>query len=213
MKKLKFIIVGILGSLLVRLLAVTLRIYDIPRGFSKKTKTTHALYAFWHCMMLMAGYAGRNSNIQVLISQHSDGEYIAQVARRMGLNTIRGSTTHGGARAVKALIDKIRQGYSVIITPDGPRGPRFTVQPGCIFLAKKSRLPIIPVVVGLSRYWELPSWDGFRIPKPFSRVIVMYGDPVYVPPDLDDHGMECYRLLLEQTMISMAEKADILVRQ
>lgn len=213
MEKTKFFVVGILGSWLIKLLALTLRIDDIPRGFNKKIKTTHAVYTFWHCMLFVGAYVGRNKDLQVLISQHSDGEYIAQVIQRLGYGVIRGSTTRGGMRAVKALVDKIRVGLSVVVTPDGPRGPRFVFQAGSIFLSKKTRLPIIPVVIGLSSYWELPSWDRFRIPKPFSRALMMYGDPICIPSDLDENGMEEYRLLLEKTMQEMAEKADNLVRK
>ena len=157
MKKLKFIIVGFLGAWLIKLLASTIRIDDEPKGFNEKTKTYHAIYAFWHCMMLIPAYVGRNSKIQVLISHHSDGEYIARVIKRLGFGVIRGSTTRGGMRAIKSLVDKIREGYPVAITPDGPRGPRFVVQPGSIYLSKKTQLPIIPTVVGLSSYWTLPS--------------------------------------------------------
>ncbi len=213
MKKLKFILVGILGAWLIRLLAFTIRIDDEPKGFNEKAKTYHALYAFWHCMMLIPAYVGRKSKIQVLISQHSDGEYIARVIQRLGFGVIRGSTTRGGMRAVKALVDKIREGYSVAITPDGPRGPRFVVQPGSIYLGKKTQLPIIPTVVGLSSYWALPSWDKFRIPKPFSRALMLYGEPIHIPPNLSDEDMERYRLSLEQTMINMAERADMLVQK
>ena len=213
MKKLKFFVVGILGAWLIRLLAFTIRIDDEPKGFNEKAKTYHALYAFWHCMMLIPAYVGRKSKIQVLISQHSDGEYIARVIQRLGFGVIRGSTTRGGMRAVKALVDKIREGYSVAITPDGPRGPRFVVQPGSIYLGKKTQLPIIPTVVGLSSYWALPSWDKFRIPKPFSRALMLYGEPIHIPPNLSDEELERYRLSLEQTMINMAERADMLVQK
>src|SRR3989338_2174304 len=213
MKNLKFIIVGILGAWLIKLLAFTIRIDDEPKGFNEKTKTYHAIYAFWHCMMLIPAYVGRKSKIQVLISQHSDGEYIAQVINRLGFGVVRGSTTRGGIRALKALVDKIREGCPVAITPDGPRGPRFVVQTGVIYLGKKTQLPVIPVVVGLSSYWELPSWDRFRIPKPFSRALMFYGDPIQIPSNINEEEMERYRLLLEQTMKEMTEKADILARQ
>lgn len=213
MKKLKFLIVGILGSWLIRLLAFTIRIDDEPKGFNRKIDTIQAIYPFWHCMMLVPAYVGRNRNIQVLISQHSDGEYIAQVIKRLGFGVIRGSTTRGGMRAIKALVDKVRKGDSVAITPDGPRGPRFVVQPGSVYLGKKTQLPIIPTVAGLSSYWELPSWDKFRIPKPFSRALMMYGDPIHIPPNLSEEEMEHCRLSLEQTLQEMAEKADALVQK
>ena len=214
MKKLKFLIVGILGAWLIKLLALTIRIDDDPKGFNEKIKSLHVIYASWHCMLLIpTTHVGRKNKIQVLISQHSDGEYIAQVIKRLGFGVIRGSTTRGGMRAVKALVDKAREGYPLAITPDGPRGPRFIVQPGSIYLGKKTQLPIIPTVVGLSRYWELPSWDRFRIPKPFSRALVMYGEPIHIPPNISNEEMEHYRLLLEKTMKEIAEKADNLVQQ
>lgn len=213
MEKLKFFIVGILGAWLIKLLAFTIRIQDDPRGFNEKVTTIHAIYTFWHCMMLVPAYVGRNKNIQVLISQHSDGEYIAQVIKRLGFGVIRGSTTRGGARAVKAMVDKIRDGHPVAITPDGPRGPRFVVQPGSIYLSQKTRLPIIPTTVGISRYWKLPSWDEFRIPKPFSRALMMYGDPIHIPQHLSEDEMERYRLKVEKIMKEMTESADILVRK
>ncbi|MDR4507349.1 MAG: lysophospholipid acyltransferase family protein [Candidatus Brocadiaceae bacterium] len=213
MKKLKFLLVGILGSWLIRVLAYTIRIEDMPRGFNAKVKGVRGVFTVWHCMMLLLASVGRNSNIQILISRHSDGEYIAQVARRLGLGVVRGSTTRGGSGAVKALVDRIREGCSVAITPDGPRGPRCIVQPGSIYVSQKTGLPIIPVALGLSRFWTLPSWDKFRIPKPFSRALVVYGDPIYIPSVMTDEEMERYRLLVETHMKDMAEKADRLVRK
>lgn len=212
MKKLKFFIVGILGAWFIKLLALTIRIQDEPRGFNEKITTIHAIYTFWHCLMLIPAFVGRNKNIQVLISQHSDGEYIAQVIKRLGFGVIRGSTTRGGARAVKGMVDKIREGYPVAITPDGPRGPRCIVQSGCIYLSQKTGLPIIPATIGLSHYWKLPSWDEFRIPKPLSRALIMYGDPIHIPPNLTEEETEHYRLLVEKIMNEMTETADASVR-
>ncbi|QQR65646.1 MAG: lysophospholipid acyltransferase family protein [Candidatus Brocadia sp.] len=212
MKKFKFFIAGILGAWLIRSLALTIRIHEEPQGFTKKIITTHAIYTFWHCLMLIPAYVARNKNIQVLISQHSDGEYIAQVIKRLGFGVIRGSTTRGGRRAVKVMIDKMREGSSVAITPDGPRGPRFVMQPGSIYLSQKTGLPIVPAAIGLASYWKLPSWDEFRIPKPFSRALIMCGDPIYIPSNLTGQEMEYYRLLVERIMNEMTEKADIVVR-
>ncbi|MCF6150494.1 MAG: lysophospholipid acyltransferase family protein [Candidatus Kuenenia sp.] len=213
MKKLKFYITGILGCLLIRVLLFTLRIDHEPKGSLEKLKKTQNIFAIWHCTLLCLVYMGRNANIQVLISQHTDGEYIASVIKRIGFGVIRGSTTRGGARALKALVDKAKAGYSLAITPDGPRGPRYVVQAGCIYLAKKTGIPLLPVTVGLSNYWKLPSWDEFRIPKPFSRALILYGDPFFVPSQLSEEEMETYRLSLEKTMREMMEKADSMIQQ
>ena len=148
----------------------------------KKIKTYHAIYAFWHCMMLIPPSSAERARYRVLISQHSDGEYIARVIKKLGFGVIRGSTTRGGMRAIKALVDKIREGYPVAITPDGPRGPRFCCSAWKYLSRQKTQLPIIPMVVGLASYWTLPSWDKFRIPKPFSRALMLYGDPIHIPP-------------------------------
>ncbi|MBW7943526.1 MAG: hypothetical protein H3C64_14355, partial [Candidatus Kuenenia stuttgartiensis] len=90
---------------------------------------------------------------------------------------------------------------------------RCVVQSGCIYLGKKTGVPILPVTVGMSNYWKLPSWDEFRIPKPFSRVLILYGKPLFIPPQLNDEEMEAYRLLLERTMCEMMKKADLLAQQ
>ncbi|MBM4053543.1 MAG: DUF374 domain-containing protein [Planctomycetes bacterium] len=212
MKKLKFYIAGILGWILIRALLLTLRIDHEPKGSLKKVKRSQNIFSLWHCTLLCLAYIGRNANIQVLISRHSDGEYIASVIKRVGFGVVRGSTTRGGARALKALVDKAKAGYSLAITPDGPRGPRFVAQSGCIYLAKKTGVPLLPVTVGLSNYWKLPSWDEFRIPKPFSRALILYGEPIFIPSQLSEEEMETYRLSLENTMREMMEKADSLIQ-
>lgn len=209
LKKIKFAILGILGSIIIRLLVRTLRIEERPKDLRQKFKDRGEglIYAFWHRMMLVLGPVGRNSNIHVLISQHTDGEYIAQVIKRLGYVVIRGSTTRGGARAMINLVRKARTGFPIAITPDGPRGPRYVVQTGIIYLGQKSGVPILPAALGLSSYWELPSWDRFIIPKPFSKALVLYGDPIYVPPKLNKEQIEEYRLRLQKSLEKITETA------
>ncbi|MEE9260942.1 MAG: lysophospholipid acyltransferase family protein, partial [Candidatus Scalindua sediminis] len=154
-----------------------------------------------------------NLGVKVLISQHTDGEYIAQVIQRLGHNVVRGSTTRGGARALLSFIKNVKEDKtSLAITPDGPRGPRLIVQPGIIFLGQKTGYPILPVSLGLASYWELPSWDRFRIPKPFSKAILMYGDPIKIPPKLDKNKIDEYRMLLEKTLNEMTVEAERVVK-
>ena len=167
------------------------------------------LFALWHSSMLVPAYAGRNLGLKVLISQHRDGEYIARVIQRLGNKVVRGSTTRGGARALLNMIKKIKEEEdSLAITPDGPKGPRFIVQPGIIFLGQKTGYPILPVSLGLTKYWELPSWDRFRIPKPFSKAVLIYGEPITIPPKLEKSEVEEYRELLEKTLNEMGIEAD-----
>ena len=167
----KMTVVGLLGPVVLRLLCLTLRIEEQPAGSSRKlfTEGPRAIIAFWHATMLVLVYQGRGQGIRVLISRHTDGEYIARVIKNMGFGVVRGSSTRGGAGAMINMVKEAENGRFLAVTPDGPRGPREVAQSGIIFLAKKTGLPILPIGLGYSNCWRLPSWDGFRIQKPFSK--------------------------------------------
>jgi hypothetical protein len=106
-----------------------------------------------------------------LTSASKDGELLASIVRRFGLGAVRGSSSRRGALALRELTEVLARGDSdVIITPDGPRGPRYVLSPGLVYLAQKTALPLMRVQVDYTRFWELKSWDRFRIPKPFSKV-------------------------------------------
>ena len=213
-EKIKYFLVGVFGSILIRLLFRTISIREMPDSYSQSLERQgkYAIYAFWHAHMLVPGYVGRNRNIKVLISQHRDGEYIAQIVQRLGYSVARGSTTRGGARALLKMIKKIKEErVSLAITPDGPKGPRFVVQSGAILLGQKTQYPIIPVMIYLAKYWELPSWDRFCIPKPFSKARIFYGDPIMVPPRLEKSDVEEYRVSLERALVKLGNEAERMV--
>jgi len=216
LQKIKYCLVGILGSIIIRLLFRTMSIKEIPNGYLRNLdrQGKHAIYAFWHAHMLLTAYVGRNLNIKVLISQHRDGEYIAQIVQRMGYGVARGSTTRGGARALLNMIKKIKEeSISLAITPDGPKGPRFVAQSGAILLGQKTQYPIIPIMIYLTKYWELSSWDRFCIPKPFSKARMFYGDPIMVPPKLEKTEVEEYRVSLEKALIKLGNEAESIVKE
>ncbi len=148
----------------------------------------------------------------ILISASKDGEYIARIARSVGFVPLRGSSSRLGAPGLKALIELARSGRTVAITPDGPRGPRYSIGPGVLAVAQKSGYPIIPFAIGLSSFWELPSWDRFRIPKPFSRGYACWGEPLSVPPDADDATLDQLAAELRRRMIALEEFADRMAR-
>ena len=206
LEKIKYFLVGVFGSIFFRLLFCTISIREIPDTLSQKYRRQGKcmIYAFWHAHILVPSYVGRNLGAKVLISQHRDGEYIAQVVQWLGNDVARGSTTRGGARALLSIIKKVKEEkVSIAITPDGPKGPRFVVQSGVIMLGQKTRYPIIPVMVHHARCWELPSWDRFCIPKPFSKVVLIYGDPIIIPPKLEKSEVEEYRVSLEKSFIKL----------
>ncbi len=121
----------------------------------------------------------------MLVSEHSDGEIIAQIGARLGQRTVRGSTTRGGARALLGLVRALQAGETIAITPDGPRGPRHEVQAGVVAAAQRAGAPVVAIGVACSRAWSLGSWDRFRIPMPFARIVLSYTEPILMPADLD----------------------------
>lgn len=148
---------------------------DHPRRF---------LLCFWHARMLMMPYAFRGWQGYMLISDHRDGGFIADTMHLIGIKTVRGSSTHGGARALLQMIRKVKkEGCDLGITPDGPKGPREQVQPGTVQLAAKTGLPIFPVCYATNCQWRIGSWDKFYIPKPFSCGVFVFGEEIPVAPN------------------------------
>jgi lysophospholipid acyltransferase (LPLAT)-like uncharacterized protein len=154
------------------------------------------LHAFWHEGILALTSVTYRNPVYVLVSQHADGELIAQIVRHMNLKTVRGSTTRGGAQAVVEMLARA-EGAHLAITPDGPKGPRRQVQRGVVFLASRSGLPVVPYGIAFSRAWRARSWDRFAVPLPFSTIFGIAGAAVVVPRDLNLDDQEAYRSLVE----------------
>jgi len=166
------------------------------------------IYATWHGRMLISIFHHRGQGIRVMVSQHRDGEFIARVIRHLGYEPIRGSSSQGGARALKEMLDRAADGTDMAITPDGPRGPRCRVQPGVIYLAKLTGRPIIPLTSGAGRGRLLSSWDRLLLPYPFSRCVVLYGEPIWVPADSFPEELEERRRELEDRLNRDVQRAD-----
>jgi len=138
------------------------------------------IYATWHSGLAIMLYVMKGRNISALVSRSGDGEYVARVLRMFGFNTVRGSTSRGAAQSVMKLVEQGQRGFHLAITPDGPRGPARKVQPGVVYLAQKTGLPVLPLGVGLSRKITFNSWDKFELPLPFGRAAVVYGEPLKI---------------------------------
>lgn len=166
------------------------------------------ILAFWHAQQLMIplGYRGHGSH--VLISQHQDGEIIARIIAKFGHRAVRGSSTRGGAAALRELIRIARSGRDVVVTPDGPKGPAQVAKMGVIQLARATGMPIIPLTFGCSKKKHFASWDRFLLPYPFSHGLFLWGEPIMVPRELDDLGLEAKRLELETTLNRMTAAAN-----
>ena len=151
------------------------------------------IYAFWHSRILSLAWAHRDRNVAVLISQHRDGELIARTVQRLGYVTPRGSSTRGGATGMREVLEYAERGHLVAVTPDGPRGPKEQVKPGVIQLASRLGWPLIPAGSAAHSEKRLNSWDGFRIPHPFTRVAIGYGEPLHVPQDLSEEDVGAWQ--------------------
>ena len=179
------------------LLVYTIRWQWVGVPYSNE-RSDRYLYAFWHARMLMMpcpfrktlfGNGYRSFFGYMLISEHRDGGFIAEAMHLLGIRTVRGSTTRGGARAMLKMIRAVlAEGCNLGITPDGPKGPCEKVQKGTVQLAMKAGLPVVPVCYATSHCWRVDSWDRFYIPKPFSRGVFVFGEPVIISDknDLDE---------------------------
>lgn len=144
---------------------------------------TPVILVLWHEHILPLVHERRGTGTVSLVSEHRDGEYVARMIERMGMSTVRGSSTRGGARGLKGLVRAARAGHDVAITPDGPRGPARCVKAGALMVARVTGFPMIPYAAAASRSWRLHSWDRFMVPKPFASVHVGYGEPIWVERD------------------------------
>jgi lysophospholipid acyltransferase (LPLAT)-like uncharacterized protein len=166
------------------------------------------IYVFWHERIMMTTYWWRNRKIVVLTSQSRDGEYIARFIQRFGYGAVRGSSTRGAVGAVLQMARLMRAGCTVCFVLDGPRGPRRVAKAGPALLAKRSGHPILPVTMALKKYWTLPSWDLFQVPKPFTRAKVFVAPPIYVAGDADDEELEAKRCEVQRVLDELTERAE-----
>jgi lysophospholipid acyltransferase (LPLAT)-like uncharacterized protein len=163
------------------------------------------ILAFWHRYLILMRYAYRGARMSVLVSQSWDGELTSQTLAHLGIDTCRGSTTRGGAAALRDLLRRARSGSDLAFTPDGPRGPVCKVQPGIVLAAAMSGLPIQPVALGATRRKLLRSWDKMVVPLPGARVDLVFGAPLQVAPRSPvEEGVE----RLEHALLALDARAE-----
>ena len=170
------------GTALIRLLAMTWRMRpendDALRAL--RASGQRVIFTLWHGELLPLLWHHRGEGVAVVISEHRDGEIIAQIAERLGYTTVRGSTSRGGGRALIGLMRAVQAGHDGAVTPDGPRGPAHVFAPGAAIAAQRTGAPLAMIRASATRAWRLKSWDRFLVPKPFATVRVVYGPIVPV---------------------------------
>ena len=168
--------------------------------------------AFWHGRILPATFYFRRRGIVVITSENFDGEWIARIIERFGYGTARGSSSRGGLKALLQLKRGMAHGKPAGFTLDGPRGPAKVAQPGAIWLARATGNPLLPFHLEASRHWTMRSWDRTQIPKPFSTVALVVGEPMEIAGDTPDEAMEPARLELERRLGALEQRALALLR-
>lgn len=203
-------IASFLSAGLIRLLGKTWRFQEIDNHFmnDSRERSPSLIFCFWHGRMLPLSYHYRDRSIHVLASEHADGELMGQIIRRLGFGHVRGSSTRGGARAIREMVSKLEQGFDLGITVDGPVGPRFKAKAGPLEIAKLSGSWVVPATTSSSSRWVFSSWDAFEFPKPFARVGVRFGKPIEVPLDADAEVVEKLRVELQTTLRDITARND-----
>ncbi|MEO0274014.1 MAG: lysophospholipid acyltransferase family protein [candidate division WOR-3 bacterium] len=154
------------------------KIYGLECYLKLKSEGKNVVFTIWHGQLALFYPMSRFSKICGLVSRSRDGELAATIIRHFGFCSVRGSSSKGGFLAIVEAKKYLQSGYDIVITVDGPKGPKFSVKPGAVFLAIKSGCVLIPVVSRVNKYVRLKSWDEFIFPKPFSRLEVFLGEPI-----------------------------------
>lgn len=203
--ELRFRAAGVLGQGLLGGLFTTLRVRIEGKEnlLRLRREGRPVVFVLWHGQLLPMVHVHRGEGVVVLVSEHTDGEYITRVLERHGFGTARGSSTRGGIKGLKALIRAARQGHDLALTPDGPRGPARRFKSGALVAAQVTGLPVLPVAAGATSAWRFRSWDSFMVPRPLSVLNVEYGEPVHVPREADRDALDAIARRLEATLNAM----------
>ncbi len=207
-------LLGYLAGGAMKLWSLTLR-YDVNDKAGVIQPFINAepvIFALWHNRIftmppIWQRTGGKKRKTVVLTSASKDGTTLATAMTMFGLGAIRGSSSRRAVAALIGMKKALREGFDVSVTPDGPRGPRYTVQPGIVKIAQSTGTDIIPIHISYSSAWRLDTWDRFVIPKPFSRVSVTFAPPFVVPKNISEEEFEERRLALEQNLILGSDDA------
>jgi len=207
-------LLGALAALVIRVLYASVR-WSLPAQPAFEPNPTESgpiLVAFWHGRMLMiprfyilARGRNRRTKGHVLISRHGDGRLIAFAVRLLGIHSVAGSSSRGGSVGMLELLRRVEEGCDIAVTPDGPRGPRHVCKSGVAALAQKTKIPVYPLSYSTKRRWQLRSWDGMIIPKPFSKGVIICGEPLLVGADEDLEGAA---VRIQEALNDVTKRAD-----
>ncbi len=198
----------------VRILNSTYRYEFIGLDYKKRAKETLPnktyIYALWHQNLIGAIFSHIGEKFSMVISESKDGELVAVTCERFGHLPARGSSTRGGKRALIEIVKNVKSGVPGAISVDGPKGPAKIVKPGIIEVARLAECPILPLSPLAKSYWSFnKSWDQFRVPKPFTKIAVVIGEPIYVGREIERDQFEMIAHTVGEAIIRGEEAAKI----
>ncbi len=168
--------------------------YATPLGTERYT------YCVWHDSLILPLFVGRQRHTTALVGMHRDGTFLTNGLSALGIPCVRGSSSRGGARAVRQMLQETHDRH-IVMTPDGPRGPRRTMKPGCAFVASRTGHPVVPTAFACRRSWHIGTgWTDLMIPRPWTRAYVVTGQPVPIPPDASRTELDEYTALIQNEM-------------
>ena len=212
-EKIKLIVLPYLFKAILVMIGFTCRIKwnDKDKFETLTTNGNASIISFWHENVLIIPYILRNRGITCMVSESRDGEYIARSGAVFGNKTIRGGSSSGSAKATRAALRLLKQNNNLGITPDGPRGPAHKLQAGVLWLGALSKAPIIPFHIEATSQWRFKSWDGQKIPKPFSTIYIEVGDPYTVSRAGIDNNLDNttdeFEAIMQNNMSNVNQRA------
>lgn len=203
-------ILSCIGWALISLWSRSLRVRFVNKDIPDRLKSDgkNFIYAFWHGRQFLLFHNHRNSGVIIPASESRDGEIQAGILSRFGFDVVRGSSKRKGDRALLGMVDGLRNGKNVAIPVDGPRGPIYEVKQGVMYLAGKLDKAIVPVAASAKRFWILEKiWDKYLLPVPFTKGVIVYGEPVFVH-DISEGELESKRKELTNALNRVMKEAD-----
>lgn len=208
------VVLGHVAAYAMKLWSMTLR-YNVNDQAGVVQPEIHhkpVIFALWHNRIftmppIWLRTGGKNRSTVVLTSASRDGTTLAKAMEAFGIGAIRGSSSRRAVAALIGMKNALLEGKDVCVTPDGPKGPRYQVQPGLLKIAQSTETDIIPIHIRYSSAWRLSSWDRFVIPKPFSKVTIIFDKPIKVPKNISEAEFEIARVNLENCLLAGSDDA------
>lgn len=213
----KAVILGTLEALVLKAIHRTLKleiVHEDPETESWSEKASPMILSFWHGHQMvipltyLAGHKKKRRPIFALISEHGDGRIAAVAMRRLGISSVAGSSTRGGKEAADTLIKVLHDGGHIAITVDGPKGPLYKVKAGAVRISQRTGAGILPAAAYAEDAWRFKSWDRMFLPKPFSKVRITVGAPIFVPSELKEGEFETYLEKVENTLNDLTRRSE-----